>query len=219
MCVTTCPTGIDIRGGLQMECVGCAQCIDACDAVMMKIGRPKGLIRYSSQAAMETGERRLVRPRIVLYPLVLIVIVVAFTFVLTHRADADVTLLREGSQPYRTLADGSVANDVRIKIVNRSNETRTYRVGISGLDHAAVHGETEVTIAEGDSSVARVEISAPRQAFHLGKAVVVIEVEDDAAFETTLRFNLQGPWNAAGRITEPNGSKEDQDAADEGGES
>ena len=68
-CVLTCPTGIDIRDGLQMECIHCTQCADACDAMMVKVGRPTGLIRYTSQDALAGQVRRLLRPRTVLYPL------------------------------------------------------------------------------------------------------------------------------------------------------
>ena len=94
LCTDTCPTGIDIRDGLQMECVACTQCIDACDGVMDRIGKPRGLIRFSSQARMEGEPGRLVRPRVILYPLVLLALMSVFGVVLASKQPADVTLLR-----------------------------------------------------------------------------------------------------------------------------
>ena len=87
-CVTTCPTGIDIRNGLQMECIGCAQCIDACDDVMDKIGRPRGLIRYSSQAVVSGEARHFVRPRVIVYPTVMAVLLGIFAVLITSGASA-----------------------------------------------------------------------------------------------------------------------------------
>ncbi|HEY8747626.1 MAG TPA: cytochrome c oxidase accessory protein CcoG, partial [Tepidisphaeraceae bacterium] len=77
MCVAVCPTGIDIRKGLQIECIACAQCIDACDSVMKKVGRKPGLIRYSSQAAMAGDKRSALRPRVIIYPAILLIILTA----------------------------------------------------------------------------------------------------------------------------------------------
>src|SRR5690242_3744534 len=74
-CVVACPTGIDIRDGLQLECIACAQCADACDGIMTKIKKPLGLIRYGSQIALETHEKsRILRPRVVVYPVLLAVL-------------------------------------------------------------------------------------------------------------------------------------------------
>ena len=81
-CVITCPTGIDIRDGLQMECIGCTQCIDACDTIMDKIDRPRGLIRYTSREILESGKRHILRPRVIAYPLLLIVVFSALGFAL-----------------------------------------------------------------------------------------------------------------------------------------
>src|SRR5262249_34103707 len=90
MCVTTCPTGIDIRNGLQMECIGCAQCIDACDAVMDKLGRARGLIRYSSHAELAGEPRRILRARTIVYPALLAAAVIGLLVTLGERAAAEV---------------------------------------------------------------------------------------------------------------------------------
>jgi cytochrome c oxidase accessory protein FixG len=195
LCVVTCPTGIDIRDGLQMECIGCAQCIDACDSVMKKIGRAPGLIRYSSQEAMATGRRKLFRPRVVLYPLLLVVILGLFGAVVAARATADVTLLRAGAVPYRTLDSGEVANDVRVKIVNRSDRQQAYHVGVSGIEGARVHADDPLLrLDAAETAVAVVSIMVPAQSFNRGRATVTIQVRDDDEFSRDLRYRLQGPF-------------------------
>jgi len=201
MCVNTCPTGIDIRDGLQMECIGCAQCIDACDTVMDKIDRPRGLIRYSSQEAMTSGRRLRLRPRLILYPALLLVITSAFVIVLATRAPADVTLVRASARPYVVLNDGRVVNEVTVKVVNRTDAARRYSFD------AADAGETTVAavpptldLAPGETGRSVLSVTLPRAAFSLGRAQVVIVVRDDAGFERPLRHRVQGPLGG-GAIT------------------
>ncbi len=119
-CVRTCPTGIDIRDGLQMECIHCTQCADACDHVMDRIGKPKGLIRYSSQAALAGAPVQKLRPRTVLYPVALALSFGGFLFALDTRSAADVTILRAIGAPYAIETDERIANQVRVRIANRS---------------------------------------------------------------------------------------------------
>src|SRR5262249_50274176 len=118
-CVLTCPTGIDIRDGLQMECIHCTQCMDACDAVMARIGKPLGLIRYSSKDELAGQPRRILRPRIVLYPLLLALVWGALVLALARREPADVTVLRGLGTPFSVLPSGEVSDQIRVKIVNR----------------------------------------------------------------------------------------------------
>jgi polyferredoxin len=94
-CVQTCPTGIDIRDGLQMECIHCTQCADACDAIMDQVGKPRGLIRYASRATLEGRPRHLVRPRVVLYPAALALFLGLFAYNLSARDSADVRQMLE----------------------------------------------------------------------------------------------------------------------------
>ena len=115
MCVTTCPTGIDIRDGLQLECVNCAQCIDACDAIMDKIGRPRGLIRYGSQASVFDGKKpRFLRPRTMIYPTIIAGLLAAFTFVLLTRSPAYISILRQrGAKDWRKSDTTPTADRIR----------------------------------------------------------------------------------------------------------
>jgi cytochrome c oxidase accessory protein FixG len=195
LCVVTCPTGIDIRKGLQMECIGCAQCIDACDAVMDKVGRERGLIRYSSQEALESGKPHLLRPRVLLYPLVLIAILVAFALVLTGRSAVDLTVLREGSTAYHRNESGLIENPVRIKIVNRTQGVRHYTVDVDGLPHATIVTDAgSIELGPNETTTVAATILAPADHFHLGRARIDVLVLDEDGNTTMRRFRLQGPF-------------------------
>ncbi len=199
MCVTTCPTGIDIRNGLQMECIGCAQCIDACDAVMDKIGRARGLIRYSSQEAMEKVRQRLFRPRVVIYPIILAILISLFFIVLINQGDAYVTILRASSRPYVTLPDGRIANEIAVKVTNRAAGAQLFELAISGIDGAEITTEERwLHVPAGEEAQMVGVIHVPRGAFHLGRAEVDIIIRDDSGEEVSRRWRLQGPWNASG---------------------
>ena len=127
-CVRTCPTGIDIRDGLQMECLHCTQCIDACDDIMEKVGFEPGLIRYSSEREDEGKSRRLVRPRTVIYSLLLVVIASIFTIAFTTRGSYDINVGRTTGEPFVVLPDQTVANRLRIRVHNQTPNATTYTV-------------------------------------------------------------------------------------------
>jgi cytochrome c oxidase accessory protein FixG len=194
LCVATCPTGIDIRDGLQMECVACTQCIDACDAVMDRIGLDRGLIRYTSQAELETGTRRFLRPRLVVYTALLAVMFGAFAFSLGGKQSADITLLRGLGAPFQTLPSGEVSNQIRIKIANRSDQERAYRFEIvepTGL--TLVAPENPLSVAAGDTQMTAAFITAPPSTFSGGELAIVLRVADGVDFERRLDYRLLGP--------------------------
>jgi len=104
-CVAVCPTGIDIRRGLQMECIGCTACIDACDEVMEKIGKPKGLIRYATGNSLRGIRSKVLRPRAVIYSVMLIIVLSLLTINISRREDIVVTILRAQDTPYQIIKD------------------------------------------------------------------------------------------------------------------
>lgn len=207
MCVTTCPTGIDIRDGLQMECIGCAQCIDACDAVMEKIGRPRGLVRYSSQAAVEGERVRVFRPRVVLYPLVLAVFAGVFLTLLSARETAEAAVLPRQGAPFYTLPDGTVANQVRLRVVNRGEVDAAYLVSVSGVEGAAIEGEhASAPIGPAESATLGFQITLPPDAFDgRGGRDVTLTVTDGSGFEKALTYRVLGPAGAARAAGEEKG--------------
>jgi cytochrome c oxidase accessory protein FixG len=194
LCVTTCPTGIDIREGLQMECIACTQCIDACDAVMDRVGLARGLIRYSSQQELETGSSRFLRPRLVVYSGILVAVFGAFAFSLGGKATADVTLLRGLGAPFQVLPNGEVSNQIRIKIANRSGEPRSYRYEIvepAGV--TLIAPENPLDVDAGDSQMTAAFVNAPPSAFADGELAMVLAIRDGIDFDGRYSYRLLGP--------------------------
>jgi cytochrome c oxidase accessory protein FixG len=199
LCVSTCPTGIDIRDGLQMECIHCTQCIDACDAVMDRVGLDRGLIRYTSEAELEQGAKSFLRPRLVVYSAILLVIFGAFTFSLAGKRTADLTLLRGLGAPFSILPSGEVSNQIRIKIANRSPEARSYTIRlVDGGAWTLVAPENPLTVEAGASELTAAFINGPRTAFSDGEAAVVLEIDDGVDFAERRELRLLGPDGAAG---------------------
>ncbi len=133
-CVSVCPTGIDIRNGTQMECVHCTACIDACDSVMEKIGRPRGLIRYASLDGIEKGERLRVTPRILAYGAVLLALGGILAAVLLTRSEVDATLLRAPGSLFQQSADGKISNLYILKLVNKTTHDLPVELKLENLD-------------------------------------------------------------------------------------
>lgn len=127
-CVKVCPMGIDIRNGTQLECVHCTACIDACDNVMDKIDKPRGLIRYSSENAIRDNERKILTPRVMGYSAVLTVLVGVFFVLMSMRSDLETTILRERGTLYQELPDNRYANIYEIKIINKTFEEIDYTI-------------------------------------------------------------------------------------------
>ncbi len=203
-CVTTCPTGIDIRNGLQMECVHCTQCMDACDSIMDKVGRPRGLIRYSSQEALAGKPKKLVRARTVLYPLAFTLAFGTMLFLLFTKESADVTVLRGLGAPFTEEADGRVANQVRIKVANRGGEAARYRIELDGATGGRVIApENPLVVAGGEVRETSIFVLLPRDAFTNGAREVTITVSDGARFTTAVPWRLQGPSGTTAPATPP----------------
>lgn len=133
-CVAVCPVGIDIRDGLQLECIGCSLCIDACNEIMVKVDRPKGLIAFDTDANVQrrlNGEPtriNLIRPRTVIYAVLFIGVGALMLYALLNRVTLDLNVLRDRQPNYVTLSDGSIRNGYTIKILNKATEPRQLRL-------------------------------------------------------------------------------------------
>jgi len=158
LCVAVCPSEIDIRNGLQLDCIACTQCIDACNGVMQHVGRAPDLIGYRSLAASAasdpkapgTGSRagieRWLRPRVVTYGALLGVVAVTFSLALVRREPMELTVSRNRSQLYSTAADGQVSNAFTLQIENRSRQDQTFRVRIAEEQYLLVAGLNPISI-------------------------------------------------------------------------
>jgi len=138
-CVVVCPMGIDIRDGAQLECINCGLCIDACDEIMLKVERPKGLIAYDTDAAVadrEAGRKagyQPIRPRTIFYALALCLVSGIMLWGLTHRTTIDLQILRDRNPTFVTLHDGAIRNGYTLKIANRSFADATAEIRLTGL--------------------------------------------------------------------------------------
>ncbi len=202
MCVQTCPTGIDIREGLQLECIGCAQCIDACNVVMEKIGRPLGLIRYSSERVIEGDKPHLIRPRVIIYPLILIAAISAFVFLLSTKSLADVHFVHGQTQLFRMIdspkAPGTtdITNEVRITITNRSEVASTYTARVIEPAGAAINAFVPMAVEPTKMETQRLLLVAPFADFADGELLVKIKVSDESGdFEYIHEYKMAGPMS------------------------
>lgn len=144
ICVQVCPTGIDIRNGLQYMCIGCAACIDACDQVMEKMEYPKGLIRYSTQNAIDGVypdseiRKHVFRPRTLFYIAVIMVITIAFFWTLAMRIPMRADVIRDRLTLSRVTENGQVENLYQLRIINMENRPHRYKIKASGIDGLAI---------------------------------------------------------------------------------
>ncbi len=190
-CVQVCPMGIDIRDGAQLECIHCALCIDACDEMMRKIGRPTGLIAYDNETAVQARARgeapryRLVRTRTVLYAVLIALVSGIMLTGLATRATFELNVLKDRSPPYVQLADGGVRNGYVLKVVNKESRTRTLDLSLSGLPGATLEvvGPTEVEGLSAGLDVAPNGVDR----FRILVSVAPEHVTRRTSFEMTLR--------------------------------
>jgi len=148
ICVQVCPTGIDIRKGLQYECIGCAACIDGCNQVMRKMGYAPGLIRYSTENALKNrwgfaqALKRLLRPRVVVYTAILWTLILGTAVAVALRVPLKVDVIRDRGSLSREVEDGAIENVYRLQIMNAGESPRVFHVQASGLPTLKVAGES-----------------------------------------------------------------------------
>lgn len=157
LCVQVCPTGIDIREGLQYECIGCAACVDVCDGVMDKMGYERGLIRFSTQNAMQAGTgrdailRRVLRPRVLVYGLVLLALTTGLMVSLAMRTPLKVDVVRDRAALARIVPGGRLENVYRLQVMNATEQPQRYRISAEGLEGLSVASEPEFEVGPAES--------------------------------------------------------------------
>lgn len=140
-CVNVCPMGIDIRNGLQMDCIACGLCIDACNETMDMIGLPRGLVRYDTERNIERKSRgekpefRFLRPRTIFYSMLLAGVAAIIMYTLLNRSTLEIHTIHERSPLYVMLSDGSIRNTYTINILNKTHDDRNYKLDIEGMDY------------------------------------------------------------------------------------
>ncbi len=196
-CVVVCPTGIDIRHGVQMECIACTACIDACDEIMDRLGRPRGLVRYDSLDGLAGKPRRVIRGRIVLYAALLVVGAVVALVATRQRTDFEVTLLRLPGPPFALEAGPPpiVRNALEVHVVNKRATATTYRIAFEPAPPlTAVVPLPQVAVGPMGDVRVPLFVSAPRDQVRGDVPIAVVVSRDDDPRDTVrLRATFLGP--------------------------
>ncbi len=198
-CVNACPTGTDIRRGLQPECIGTAQCVDACDEVMRAQGKPIGLIRYTSEREQQGGVRHMWRTRNLIYLGLMTVAWGTLAVLILTRGDALVEVVRGGREPYRLLPTGEVANQQRVRITNQLDGTQRFTVELLSPPGASLVVSDSPIVVEPEQLVTvNAVTTVPATIFVDGQAPVRYLVRSDRGFRQEVEFLLLGPYGPAG---------------------
>jgi cytochrome c oxidase accessory protein FixG len=188
MCVQVCPTGIDIRKGLQYECIGCGACADVCDTVMDKMGYERGLVKYSTQTAMTNGWshaqmlKRILRPRVMIYATVLILLVVTLLTSLWLRSPFKVDVIRDRGVMARLAEGGMLENVYRLQIMNATESTQHYQLKATGLDQLVIQSDVldanhTVAVNPAESRGVPVRLQIPDGSMKSGSHTVIFEIK------------------------------------------
>ena len=164
LCVQVCPTGIDIRDGLQYECIGCALCIDACDSVMDRMGYPRGLIRYTSENELEGGTTNWLRPRVLGYSAMLVLMVGVFSYSVATRMPLEMTVMRDRNQLFVETAEGAVENIYKLHLVNMDGDPHTFTLSIDGIEGAKLLSAGRYALDGGDTRTISLRVRARPEA-------------------------------------------------------
>lgn len=152
LCVQVCPTGIDIRDGLQYECIGCALCLDACNSIMDKMQYPRGLISYTSEHQLDGGYTHWIRPRIIGYLVVLLVMAGLFTNHILTRIPLELTVIRDRNELFVTTDAGQIENIYTLHLLNMDTSMHEFEISISGIEGAKIIGQTLYTLDGGENA-------------------------------------------------------------------
>jgi cytochrome c oxidase accessory protein FixG len=195
LCVHVCPTGIDIRHGTQLECVNCTACIDACDEVMVKVNKPKGLIRYASYNSIQNGMSKLITPRVIGYSLVLLVLVGLFGFSLMTRSDVKTNIFKVPGTLYQKSDDGYITNLYNVEFVNKTFEDVPIEIKVESPSSASLvkADGSPVTAPAGGMLKTIYFIRIPADQITEARTVVLLGVYSHGKLMETLKIKFIAP--------------------------
>mgnify|MGYP006169351319 CR=1 FL=1 len=196
MCVQVCPTGIDIRDGLQMACIGCAACIDACDGVMDKMGYARGLIGYKSEHSLQGGSTHWLRPRLLGYAAALVVMIGALVVALHLRPMVSLDVIKDRGL-FRENAQGQIENIYLLKVINKTESTQRYHLRLLDADGFTLQGKTEFIIPAGEMSELPVSVAMLAERPSSSSQTLSFEVQDsdDPAVRSVAQSRFVAPMN------------------------
>ncbi|MEW6057615.1 MAG: cytochrome c oxidase accessory protein CcoG [Bdellovibrionota bacterium] len=204
-CVQVCPTGIDIRRGVQLECIACTACIDACDDVMERLKKPRGLIRYATEVAMHGQKTSFIRPRTIVYFLLVLAVAIGLIATVRGRSDVELLLVRPNDVPYQDLGhiDGKrkIANRFKVELSNQTFEPIRVKLAVEGSKAHAIEiigAMSQLELSPGQKMTTEVFIKFDRELLSQGKAVIGVVVtrsdHSDSQVMTKEEVTLVGPY-------------------------
>jgi cytochrome c oxidase accessory protein FixG len=195
-CVQVCPTGIDIRNGLQLECVGCASCVDACDAVMQRLGRPAGLVRYASMNALAGKRTAWLRPRVYLYTILLITGLLALGFSLTRLRPFQLTFVRlPGAAYYVDPAKNVIRNQFQVRLINKRMQPQTFVITLEGAPAGTTLSGPEAHFQLGpqEQRIVVTTVEIPRASYRGHQPLALRITSEPGAQSSVKKFEFTGP--------------------------
>jgi cytochrome c oxidase accessory protein FixG len=198
-CVNVCPTGVDIRDGLQLGCVQCGLCIDACNTVMKQVGRPPDLIAYDTdlnvqrRLAGKPSVYRPIRARTLLYSALIVLVGAVMVYALATRGSLDINVLHERNPLFVTLSDGGVRNDYTVRLLNKRPSARSLRIAVSGVPGATLQAvgvgaegkdRIDVEVGQDQTRELRISVMVPASAVPNTSTDITFQVTDPQTGET-----------------------------------
>jgi cytochrome c oxidase accessory protein FixG len=194
-CVKVCPTGIDIRNGTQMECVGCTACIDACDKMMVSVNKPKGLVRYASENGIEDGKKLSYTNRMKFYTVLLILLTGVLTVLLLTRKDIGSTIVRATGQLYQERGTDSISNLYIIKVVNKTLKDIPLTLKLLNAPGRIIEAEgRDILVKKEDIGKGSFFIVLPNSYISRRKTKLEIGLYQGETLITTATTNFMGPF-------------------------
>ncbi len=195
-CVKVCPTGIDIRNGVQMECVGCTACIDACDNIMDKIGKPRGLIRYASENSIANGEPLRYTTRMKFYTGLCALVLCILSVLLLTRKDVDATIMRTPGMLYQERGKDSISNLYNIKLINKTINPQEIHIRLTdGNGKVEIIGKPYIQVAKEGQGAGSFFVVLPLSRIHSRKTEIRMDLLSGDEKIVTLKTNFLGPAN------------------------
>lgn len=192
-CVNVCPTGIDIRNGTQLECVNCTACIDACDAIMDGIGKPRGLVRFASEANIEGGKKFQWTSRTIAYTVLLGLLLIIWGLLIGTRSNFDATILKQRGSTYQTLEDGMLSNIYEINLINKTKKEYEISLELENVNGEIQLVKSQLILQPEEQLTERFIIKLPREELTNGQRRVYINVLGDGKPILRKQTSFVGP--------------------------
>lgn len=193
-CVRVCPTGIDIRNGTQLECVNCTACMDACDAIMISLNKPTGLIRYASENSIRNNVKLKFTKRVKAYTIVLSLLICLLLFLLLSRTDLDARLMRTAGMTYTSMPDGRISNLYNLKLANKTHKDIPIFLKLENMpgEISLIKAEQPVVKKE-DYTALQFFVKLKREDIKGWKTELVIGLYDSTEKIKTIKAKFIGP--------------------------